>query len=110
MTDCPHKRSMSEEQNITLFTGSSDNEMCLFTSEARNVAVLDSGCTSTVTGQLWLKFYLETLHPDQVNMVKYHDSTRVFKFGGGETKISQGCVVIPCKLAGISIMVRTDIS
>ena len=58
--DCPHKRP--SEENITLFIDPREEEMCLFTSEARNSAVLDSGCTSTVAGQSWINCYLQTRH------------------------------------------------
>ena len=47
--DCPHRRPV--EDKITLFVGPKQEDLCLFTSEARNSAVLDSGCTASVAGQ-----------------------------------------------------------
>ena len=50
---CPHKRYPVEEK-MTLFVGPKNEEMCLFTSEAKNSAVLNAGCTSTVAGKNWI--------------------------------------------------------
>ena len=36
-------------------------------------------------------------------------SSKVFKFGGGETKKSKGTTSFPCKMAGKEIMMTTDI-
>jgi len=94
---------------MTLFVGPKEEEMCLFISEARNSAVLYSGCTSTVAGQNWINCYLQTLDPEQKKKVLFEPSTKVFKFGGGETKISKGQVQLPCELAGKSVFVKTDI-
>ena len=55
--NCLHKRNQ-EEEDISLYVGPKDDDMCLFTSEARNSAVLDSECTSTVAGQNWVDCYL----------------------------------------------------
>ena len=62
MRDCPHRQNSSVEENVTLFTGTDETELCLLGSEARNSAILDSGCTSTVAGAYWVRCFLDNLH------------------------------------------------
>ena len=93
----------ASEESWTLFTGTKPDDMNLPTYEARNTAVLDSGCTSTVSGANWMSCYFDTLPPEQAKQVKRLPDTKRFKFGGGETKTSLQCVEIPCILAGQEI-------
>ena len=87
MRDCPHKNHPNGA-NIILYTGTRKTEACLLTSEARNSAMLDSGCTSTVAGKLWIDCYLQSLSNDDLSQVVWEESNKIFKFGGGETKQS----------------------
>ena len=93
MRDCPHKNHPNVE-NIILYTGASETEACLLTSEVRNSTVLDSGCTSTVAGKLWIDFYLQSLSNDELSRVNWEKSNKIFKFGGGETKQSMENITI----------------
>ena len=54
-----------------------------FVGETLGCAVLDSGCTKTVCGSLWLKYYEESLQPDDLANMSYGQSDRKFKFGDG---------------------------
>ena len=92
-----------------MFVGPKQEDLCLFTSEARNSAVLDSGCTASVAGQSWVDCYLQTLDDDQQANIKIQPSNRLFKFGGGESKLSKGKVEIPCEIAGKTVCLTTDI-
>ena len=105
--DCPHRRPI--EDKITLFVGPKQEDLCLFTSEARNSAVLDSGCTASVAGQSWVDCYLQTLNDDQQANINIQPSNRLFKFGGGESKLSKGKVELPCEIAGKTVQITTDI-
>ena len=103
--DCPH-RSKAEEQ-ITLFFGNQESDMYLFTSEARNSTVLDSGCTSSVAGQDWLNCFIDCMNENDVGLIKKAESSKVFKFREGEEKKSKESVILPCKLAGKDVMIKT---
>ena len=83
MRDCPHRNQIDSGENIILYTGTSKVEACLLTSEARNCAVLDSGCTSTVAGKTWVECYIQSLLDDDLQKVIHENSTKIFKFGGG---------------------------
>ena len=79
------------------------------TSEVRNSTVLDSGCTSTVAGKLWIDCYLQSLSNDKLSRVVRKKSNKIFKFGSGETKQSMETITIPCVLAGKYIFIKTDV-
>ena len=119
MRDCPHS-SRSEtsnvyesaqvpQENITLFTGADENAMCLLTYEARNAAVLDSACSSTVAGRNWVKCYLDSLNAEDRLKVERSSGTKIFRFGGGETKKSEETITLPGTLAGKSVLIKTDV-
>ena len=108
MRNCPHKNHPNGE-NIILYTGTSKTEACLLTREARNSAVLDSGCTSTVAGKLWIDCYLQSLSNDKLSRVVREKSNKIFKFGNGETKQFIETITIPCVLAGKYIFIKTDV-
>ena len=50
-----------EEEHAVLFTGYNTEEVRRLRDDARNFAVLDSACSSTVCGDSWLTNYIESL-------------------------------------------------
>ena len=90
--DCPHSYKnlgrvyLTEElsEDIILFTGSIKQETCLLTYEARNATVLDSACTSTVAGTVWVDCFIDSLSDEEKSKVIRRPSSKLFKFGGGE--------------------------
>ena len=54
-------------EEISLYTGSHDNELKILVSASFNSAILDSACSSTVCGVDWLNYYLETLTQDKIS-------------------------------------------
>ena len=111
--DCPDsyenlgKREQLE--NAVLFTGNQASEMKVLANECSFSAILDSACSSTVTGQQWLKDYLESLSPKDRATVEHSESQTVFKFGGGTRLESKGKWVLPCVLAGVHCKITTDV-
>ena len=58
LNKCPDKQAKKEEiYSVVLFTEDED-DLSLFTKEARYCAALDTCCTSTVSGKLWMEMYL----------------------------------------------------
>ena len=53
--------NVTEDEHAVLFTGYYKDEIARLGVDARNCAVLDSACSSTVCGKLWLDGYLESL-------------------------------------------------
>lgn len=117
MKDCPYSNShmpyptyeADSSEPVVLFTGGTKNDMCLLTYESRNSAVLDSGCSSTVAGKKWINCYIDSLsEPDKMKITRSPGSKN-FKFGGGETKQSIEEVEIPGHMAGVPVMIKTDV-
>ena len=77
--------------------------------EARNCAVLDSGCTSNVCGKAWLDCYFDSLTSQERNKVVENEGKKMFKFGGGEKCMSLGNFELPANLAGKKVTIRTDV-
>jgi hypothetical protein len=98
-------------EEAVLFTGSLAetvfaNELTL---DARNCAVLDSACSSTVCGQTWLDCYLDGLDEQDKSKVEYTEGEKMFRFGGGKQLESNGVYHIPAMLAGRTVTIRTDV-
>jgi transposase InsO family protein len=97
------------QENAVLFTGFNKRNAAELCVEARNCAVLDCACSSTVCGEDWLQSYIESLGEEDQQKVQCDPGEKVFKFGGGEIRKSKGSYCIPAFLAGQNVTVRTDV-
>ena len=52
--------------------------------DVRNCAVLDSACSNTVCGEMWLENFLNSLSQQDRKRVAQTVGQKTFKFGGGE--------------------------
>ena len=119
--DCPHKlhearssRSISkpndiEQVNITLYGSGYDEEAPKGVIESFGMALLDSGCTRTVTGKSWLNAYIESLPDNDKQSVKYSEDKSKFRFGDGKEVMSEATVQIPAYLARQRVMINTSL-
>ena len=116
MSSCPD--SWENRNRVNIVQDSIGNEIVLFTSkanlgqlsiDARNCAVLDSACSSTVCGNAWLKGYLGSLDTDDQAKVVKREGKKIFKFGGGEQLKSQGSYNLPVVLAGHAVTIVADV-
>lgn len=90
---------VSDKQEETiLMIESRLNELCLVTREETNIALIDSACPTTVAGIEWVKNFIASMPEPKKQMIKMEDSSRVYKFGGGERRQSRGTVILPCTL------------
>ena len=97
------------EENAVLFTGSRKQEIQQLGTEARNCAVLDSACSSTVCGRTWLNSYIDSLDDDDTRKITFKEGHKVFKFGGGTKLKSGGEYLLPVQIVGNNITVKTDV-
>ena len=116
MAACPHSwENMSKvnicdaEEDVVLFTGYIKEDVRNLGKDARNCAVLDSACSSTVCSKTWMDSYLDSLSDEDKDKVSRQNSTRIFKFGGGTKLQSQGEYAIPAYIAGKEVTIKTDI-
>ena len=83
--------------------------MRVMNSDLFNCAIIDSACSSTVCGEEWINYYLETLDEVQRNKVKTFSSNTWFKFGDGNKIKSLKKVRIPCEIAKTRCYLETDV-
>ena len=118
---CPHNRETSnisekmakvniaEDEHAVLFTGYNKGEISQLGTDARNCAVLDSACSSTVCGEMWLDNYLNSLSDGDRKRVRKNVGHKTFKFGGGERLQSKGEYSLPGIIAGKEVTIKTDV-
>ena len=83
--------------------------MQVFFNQCLYSAVLDSGCSATITGDDWLKNYLDSLNQEELAEVEKEKSDTIFKFSGGRHLISKGRWILPCTIARVKCRIATDI-
>jgi len=99
-----------QNENVVLYTGFNKVNVAELGREAKNCAVLDCACSSTVCGSNWLECYMESLDPKDKAKVTCTRGEKVFKFGGGEILKSEGSYTIPAILAGKEVTKKMSAS
>ena len=80
-----------------------------FLGETLSCAVLDSGCTRTVCGNVWLSCCLDTLSDDEKQCIREESSETSFKLGDGIAIMSQNRVTIPTVIGNKKVLLETDV-
>ena len=115
MKDCPDswenikKVNIVEDENVVLFTGYNKEEIYQLGVDARNCAILDSTCSSTVCGQNWMDSYINSLNEVDRKKIKQTTGERTFKFGGGTRLKSRAEYCLPAVIAGKEVTIKTDV-
>ena len=123
--NCPHayenayktpKPDEEEHDNVylSLFMGLTDNveeenKVRKLVSEAKECAVLDTGCALTVCGQSWLSDYLESLSEFERSKIIESSSAATFTFGDGKSFPSLKKLVIPCWIGKQRAYITTNV-
>ena len=94
--------------HYAFLTGHNRSEMSTFVTEAQNCAVLDTACGSTVCGKQWFDSYINSVGSDGIKQVA-GPSNCSFKFGAGPVVPSSGAFEIPVTMAGVDLMLHTDV-
>ena len=103
------KVNVVDEEHAVLFTGYNTEEVCRLGVDARNCAVLDSACSSTVCGTNLINNYIQSLDKNDRQKVVQTKGRRVFRFGGGTCLQSKGEYSLPVVIAGKEATVNTDV-
>ena len=102
---------VSEEEIDFALSTELQEDLSEFTLEVKHCAALDSCCTSSVAGEVWLNLYEEELknkhHSSEIKGPV--SSNRVFRFGNSWKLPSLGKYVIPAFLAGKRGTLEIDI-
>ena len=102
-----NKQSKKEDVHITLL--SEDRKMSRLVRESLGMAILDTGCSKTVCGEIWLNEYEETLSPKEQRSVVSFPSKTSFIFGDGVEVLSERSVKIPVKIGSKSLSIQADV-
>ena len=103
------KINIVEDENAVVFTLYNKEELRRLGVDARNCAVLDSACSSTVCEDSWINNYIQSLGTNDRQKVKQKEGQRVFKFAGGTCLKSKDEYSLPAVIAGIEVMIKTDV-
>ena len=98
-----------EEVHITLFNSEDQTKMTALIREALGCALLDSGCTKTVCGKLWLEEYLSDLSDKDLLKVKYKSDDTAYRFGDGLPSLSNQVVELPAVIGGQQVTIKAGI-
>ena len=90
----------SSESNDKLSTLVSESDCC---------AVLDSGCSRTVCGELWFQNYVSNLIDFERSRIREQPSNQTFTFGDGKAVRSSRRLTLPCWIGGVRGEVTTDV-
>ena len=101
--DCPHREKTEEAHctvNVTLITGKADSTMNQMLAETLGKGILDSACTKTVSGEVWMKEFINNLNEkEKQDVIKSErPGNSLFRFGDGVESKSTKCVKIPVRI------------
>ncbi|KAK3874884.1 hypothetical protein Pcinc_020203 [Petrolisthes cinctipes] len=119
--DCPDayenlgsRKDHSETVHLSLFMGyagdaSSGGKLQKLVEESKGCAVLDTGCSTTVCGQEWMKYYISELSDHERENVTEEKSSSTFTFADGVTISSVKRVTLPCHIGNMCSTIVTDV-
>ena len=100
---------MEETVLIAEFNFDNTDEISSFVSDCCGFAVIDSGCFSTVTGNIWLDAYLDSLSGDEKQSVKASPCSTKYRFGDGDEVYASKRVAIPVFLGNVKATLAVDV-
>ena len=114
--DCLHK-SMSNstitmaveeilEEVPDIMSINNDEDILYLMGQTVNKAILDTGATTTVCGEDWIKLYEESLTKEEVQELDYQKEDKFFRFGDGKVVKSTDSVTNIC---GIPARIKSHI-
>ena len=77
--------------------------------ETFSIALLDSGCTKTVSGEKWFKVFIDILSSKDAPSIITIPSDALIRFGNSKIVKANKSVKIPVTIAGTPVMLFTDI-
>ena len=91
------------------FTGYDKEEFCQLGIDARNCAIFDSECSSTVCGRSWIDAYIKSLNEGHREKIGQTVGETKFKFGGRTWLKSTAEYSLPAVITGKELTIKTDV-
>ena len=95
-----------EDFNFVLMT--TQNPRKDFIKEMVTKTVIDTACTKTVAGQLWLQNYMKSFDDTLLNQVGISESHKVFKFGDGRKVIATSKAKLPAEIGNTKCFTKAE--
>ena len=84
-------------------------QICLMVEEAGEQGVLDSACSKTVAGIIFINRYIARLPENMKNVISDGSPSKtVFQFGGGEQRISLRRIKLPAWIGNRKLTIETE--
>lgn len=116
--ECPHKdennRKLNKPEKILKVDAlipahDLEEDLTFITEESNNLALIDSGATTTVVGCKWMKNYEEGLDPRDRNLINEKTENRLFRFGDGNAVQSSIIKLIPTVLCQQEVIIQASV-
>ena len=98
-----------EDENVVLFTRYNKDEIEQLGIDARNCAILDSACSSTMCGENWIGSYINSLNEDDKKKSRQTVGEKTFKFVDGTRMKSKAEYCFPAVIAGKEETIKPDV-
>ena len=86
-----------------------ENEESSLLRETLGCGVVDSGCITTVCGEIWFESYVETLSENDRRRIISKPSEHKFRFGVGKIYNSKKEVILPMYIEDTQILMKTQV-
>ena len=96
-------------EKIACFADSDGMEANTFLHETIGCAVLDSGCSSSVCGEFWLRTYIDTFSCKDKDSIIYKSSSRYYRFGDGKQVKALKYVQLPLYIGAKKTSILVDV-
>ena len=104
------KDCTAEEVHFTLLSSEKpDGPLSALLQETLGMAILDSGCSKTVAGNIWMEAYLDQLSKRDRASVKTVPSNTRFRFGDGVESVSSKLMTIPVVIGKVKVPIEVNI-
>ena len=112
MYNCPHKDEQDEVNmnvHITLLNSKPEVIQKSLILESLGKGLLDSGCSKTVAGCVWVNEFLNAMSPDETKSIKEVPSQSVFRFGDGVEAKSLKRITLPILIGSKGVKIDVEV-
>lgn len=101
----PNLENVADKVKCQYFTKEYASPQAIYLAESLGNAILDTGCSKTVCGELWLKHVVKKSNADLTTS----PSSSVYKFGDGDPVKATKQVMLPMNFDGAPFNIRCDV-
>ena len=99
----------NQEDSELVLVSHEESELCLLIEEAGSRAVLDTACSKSAAGLDWVRNYTELVSPTYSDQLELRPSAKIYQFGGGEKRKSEGQLTLPVVIGNKKINLSIEV-